>query len=445
MLFCDIDYLDADFEVAHGYVGVEDGRITYVGEGDPANNTGLSAGGAPAGITARDYGERYSGAGKLLIPGLYNAHTHAPMTLLRGYGENLSLQDWLNTRIFPFEAKITDEAAYPATQLAIAEMLRFGTVSFSDMYYFSDARAQAIASSGIKANISHGVIVFDDTNYSDLPNKAVAEHLVDAYHNTHNGRLKVDFCIHTEFTTTPKVVEAVGQAAVDFGVGTQIHLSETQREHEECKQRRDGKTPAQYFESLGFFRQPCSAAHCVWSEPGDWELFKRNNVTAVCNPASNMKLASGYAPIPQMLEAGVRVALGTDGVASNNSHNLLKDLYLFALIYKGSSGDPTVVTPADALRAATLAGAQSQGRGADCGTIAPGNHADLVVLDTAVPWMQPMTSPLSNLVYSAQGSDVVLTMVDGTVLYRDGIWPTIDVERAIHETAQHTRAIIASL
>jgi len=458
MLFENISYLTPDFEVAHGFVGVKDGHIVYVGEMDPTTPPPLSANSssdasartsgtperAPA-FSAGDFKERYDGAGRLLIPGMYNTHTHIPMTLLRGYAESLSLQDWLTQRIFPFEAKLTDESAYPATLLGIAEMLRFGVVSFTDMYYFTEARVRAITESGIKANICEGLMVFDpDATYEQLPAQARNEQLVQRYHNTLDGRLKIDLNIHSEYISNPQVVRAVGEHAVELGVQTHVHISETSLEHEECKGRRGGLTPVQYFDSLGFFRAPCTAAHCVWTEPEDWALLAERGVTVSANPASNMKLASGFAPIPQMLAAGVNVALGTDGVASNNSHNIIQTLYLFALLYKGSSGDPTVVTPAQALAAATVHGARSQGR-PDCGTIEVGKRADLVVLDVELPWMQPTHNLVNNLVYSAQGADVVLTMVDGTVLYRDGVWPTLDVEWAIAATQAAADAIVASL
>jgi 5-methylthioadenosine/S-adenosylhomocysteine deaminase len=431
MLFSDIDYLNSNFEVEHGFVGTEGASITYVGSVEPEQ--------------PERFGERYQGTGRFLIPGMYNTHAHLPMTLLRGYAENLALQDWLYNRVFPFEGKINNERAYPATLLAVAEMLRFGVVGVTDMYFFSDARIRAFTESGIKANLCDGLMVFDnETVYEKTPNYALNERLVREHHNTVEGRIKVDLNIHSEYISNPQVVRAVGEHAVELGVQTHVHISETKLEHEECKQRRDGLSPAQYFESLDFFRAPCTAAHCVWSEPADWEIFAARGVTVASNPASNMKLASGFAPIPQMFDAGVNVALGTDGVASNNSHNILKDLYLFALIYKGSTGDPTVVTPAQALAAATVNGARSQGR-ADCGVIEEGRRADLVALDVNLPWMQPVHSLVSNLVYSAQGTDVVLTMVDGAVLYRDGAYLTIDVERAIAETQQVADDIVASL
>jgi 5-methylthioadenosine/S-adenosylhomocysteine deaminase len=422
MLFADIAYLNSEFEISHGYVGVTNGRISYLSVV------------APDPKTVASFGETINGKGKLLIPGLYNTHTHLPMTLLRGYAEGLSLQSWLNDRIFPFEARINEERAYPATLLGIAEMLRFGIVSFTDMYFFSDARIRAIRESGIKANICDGVMVFDqETRYEDTASYAQNIKLVREHHDTLDGRLRIDLNVHSEYISNPHVVRAVGDLASELGVNTHIHASETKTEHQECKQRRSGLTPIQYFDSLEFFRMPCTAAHCVYAEPEDIQIMRERNVTVAANPASNMKLASGFAPVPQMLAAGVNVALGTDGVASNNNHNLFKELYLLATIYKGASADPTVISPAEALRAATFAGAKSQGRD-DCGVIALGKRADLVLLNTNVPWMQPVHDQLNNLVYSAMGTDVVLTMVDGQVLYRDGEYPTIDVEKVAAQT-----------
>jgi 5-methylthioadenosine/S-adenosylhomocysteine deaminase len=436
MLFSDIDYLDSNYETKHGYVLVENSKIAYIGEQDPTKTPDFQ--------TAK-IGQRYNGKGKLLMPGLYNAHTHIPMILLRGYAEGLPLQSWLFEKIFPFEAKITNQIALPASQLAIAEMLRFGTVSFTDMYFFDEARIEAIASSGIKCNLSSGMNIFDpEIHYQDTPNFDLTNKLIAQHHNTLNGRLRIDLNIHSEYLSNPYVVRSVGEQAVELGVNTHIHLSETRTEHEECKQRRGGLTPAAYFESLDFFKQPCTAAHGVYTEPDDWQILARNNVTIVPCVCSNAKLASGFAPVPQFLEAGVNVAIGTDGVASNNNHNLFKELYSTAVIYKGSSQDPTVVSPAQALAAATINGAHSQSR-ENCGAIAVGNQADLLVLDTDVPWMQPAHNQLNNLIYAAQGSDVVLTMVDGEVLYSNGEWKTIDVERAASQTQQATCNIISSL
>lgn len=428
MLFEHIDYLDENFEVKKdAFIGVKDGKIAYIGTEKPEE----------------DFGEVYNGKHGLMMSGFVNAHSHAPMTLLRGYGENLPLDRWLNEKIFPFEDKLTDNAIAASTTLACAEMTRFGTVSFSDMYFFSQTMAKSILDSGMKCNLSRGLTVFSDQDYEQLEAYKDNVDLLKNYQNAGNGRLKIDLCIHGEYTTTPKVVEALAKHAKSENVNVHIHLSETKKEHEECKQRH-GKTPAKYFADLGLFDQPTTAAHCVWVEDEDIELLKKYGVTVACNPVSNMKLASGFAPIPKMLEKGVNIALGTDGCASNNNLNIMQDLYLFALLYKGVTGDPTVVTPKQALMAATLNGFKSQGR-MDSGKIALGQKADIIVINTDVPNMYPATDIACNLVYAAQGNDIKLTMVDGKVLYKDGEYLTIDIERAKAQTQMHTDAILQQL
>ncbi len=228
------------------------------------------------------------------------------------------------------------------------------------------------------------------------------------------------------------------------GLRIQLHASETALEHEECKQRHDGLTPIRYFESLGVLDVPVTAAHCVWVDDEDVDVLVRRGVFVAANPASNMKLGSGFAPIPKMLERGVNVCLGTDGMASNNNHDMMQDLYLLALLYKGATHDPAVVTPKQALAAATRMGALSQGR-ADCGYVAVGAKADLCVVDTSGPSWAPMTNPLVNVVYAGHGADVCLTMCDGRVVYRDGSYPTLDVERAKAEVDARTKRIIGEL
>lgn len=428
MLFEHIDYLDENFEVQkNAFIGIKDGKIAYIGTEKPQE----------------DFGEVYNGKHGLMMSGFVNAHSHAPMTLLRGYGENLPLDRWLNEKIFPFEDKLTDSAIAASTTLACAEMIRFGTVSFSDMYFFSQTMAKSILDSGIKCNLSRGLTVFSDQDYEQLEAYKDNMDLLKNYQNAGNGRLKIDLCIHGEYTTTPKVVEAVAKHAKSENVNVHIHLSETKKEHEECKQRH-GKTPAKYFADLGLFDQPTTAAHCVWVEDEDIELFKKYGVTVACNPVSNMKLASGFAPIPKMLEKGINIALGTDGCASNNNLNIMQDLYLFALLYKCVTGDPTIVTPKQALSAATLNGFKSQGR-MDSGKISVGQKADIIVINTDVSNMYPATDIACNLVYAAQGSDIKLTMVDGKVLYKDGEYLTIDIEKAKAQTQMHTDAILQQL
>lgn len=434
MLFTNIAVLDEHYELqTRQWVGVKDGRIDYLSS-QPLTTE-----------QAAVYGDSYEGAGKLLLTGFYNAHSHAPMTLLRGYAENLPLQTWLFDRVFPFEAHITAEDAYWATTLAIAEMTRFGTVSFSDMYYHTRECIRAVVDSGMKCNICDTLIAPDEKPYSAYPLSAANEAYLREFHGAAEGRVLVDFNIHAEYTSHPASVTGLAAAAREAGVRIQLHASETKSEHEECKQRHGGRTPIQYFNSLGVFDVPVTAAHCVWIEGEDFDILADHGATVACNPVSNMKLGSGFAPVPQMLDRGINVALGTDGAASNNNLDIMQDMYVMALAYKGATRNPEAITPRQALHAATRAGALSQGRGDDCGMIRLGAKADLVVLDTSGPNWFPTTDIVSNIVFSGHGSEVCLTMVDGTVLYRDGRWPTIDIDLARTKVELATKRIISKL
>lgn len=428
MLFEHIDLLDEHLDVQKDqFVGVRGNTIAYIGPD------------RPEGV----WGDVYDGRHGLLMPGFVNSHSHAPMLLLRGYAENLPLDRWLNERVFPFEDKITPSAAYAATLLACAEMLRFGTVSFSDMYFYCQDMARAVLESGVKCNLSRGLTVFDGSAYEDTAAYRDNCDLIKNYHGAGDGRLLIDLCIHGEYTSTPKVVKALADHAKQTNSRVHIHLSETKKEHDECKARH-GMTPAAYFASLGLFDQPTTAAHCVWIEAEDFDILKKYGVSVAANPVSNMKLASGFAPVPKMLDCGLNVTLGTDGCASNNNLNMMQDLYLFGLLYKGVTNDPTVVTPKQALAAATVNGFHGQGR-EDCGAVKVGGKADLIVLNTDVPWMYPSTDPVCNVVFAAQGADVQLTMVDGKVLYRNGCYTTIDIERVQYETQKETSRILGAL
>ena len=443
ILFKDIDLIDANgTHTPHAYVGVRDGAIDYVGEVNPLTNPNSLT---DTSVSVRSYEEAYDGRGKLLMPGLYNAHSHVPMTLLRGMGENMPLDRWLNDAIFPFEALITDRDAYYATLAGIAEMIRFGVVSFTDMYYYSEARAKAIIESGAKCNLGHSVLDFDpDISYEDIPEAAKNESLFKDYHGAGDGRLLIDFNLHAEYTSTQKVVEGLAQAAKEAGVRMQVHVAETASEVQGCKERRNGRTPVEYLADCGLFDAPTTAAHCVWLTENDRRILAEKNVFVATCPASNAKLGSGIAEVTAMRDAGITVALGTDGVASNNSHNMFKDMYLLALMERAQKTTPLGLSSSDLIQIATRNGALSQGR-ENCGDIAVGNHADLIVLDIDTPWMVPASDLAGALIYSAQGSDVVLTMVDGEVLYRNGEYLTIDIERALAEVAQSRARIIGEL
>lgn len=429
MLFENISYIDENGECKEDmFIGTSGDKIEYIGKEKPQ----------------KDYGTVYSGKDRLMIAGLYNTHAHAPMTLLRGYGENLPLSRWLNEKIFPFEAKMKGKDIYNGAMLAFAEGIKFGTVSSTEMYYFGEELGRAVADSGIKSNVSLSVLCFDDSDLYDLPIYKENECVIPKLHNSCNGRLKFDLSIHAEYTSTPKVVEQMARYAKERGLNMHLHLAETKSETQACKQRHSGQTPAQYFNSLGVFDVPTTAAHCVWLESDDYAILKEKGVTAVNCPISNLKLASGFCDVPRLLNSGINVGLGTDSAASNNNLNLFEELKLFATLYKGTSGDATAITPKQAYICATANGAKSQGR-EKCGSIKVGNRADLVLLDTSEPYMQPTHNALDNVVYSSLGANVAMTVVDGKVLYKDGEYTELDIERIVFNANQSQKRILAEL
>ena len=429
MLFKNITILDENYTAKENmYVGIKGDTVDYIGTEEPK----------------QDYGESYEGKGKLLMSAFYNVHAHTPMTLMRGYGENMSLQDWLTKRIFPFEDKLNGEAVYAGTLLGIAESLRFGIVSTTDMYYFGDDMARAILETGVKNNLGRGVVNFsEDGDIDDLIGFQETKHLFETYHNQGNGRLKVDVSLHGEYTSNPKTARHLAEYMKSVGANMHVHVSETQFEHEECK-KRHGLTPVQYLSSQGIFDTMATAAHCVWLEGEDFDILAEKGVTVASCPVSNLKLASGVCNVPLLLSKGVNVAIGTDSVASNNSLNMIEEMKVFAIANKGSRFDPTLITPEETLSAATFAGAKSQGRD-DCGKLAVGYKADLIVMDLIQPNMHPVHNLANNLVYSASGSDVLLTMADGRVLYRNGEYLTLDIEKAIYEAEKSTKRILGEL
>ncbi|MDP4108735.1 MAG: amidohydrolase [Bacillota bacterium] len=429
MIFKDIAVINGEFKVLENMcVGVKDDKIAYIGSKMPE----------------WDDADIYDGRGKLLLSGFFNAHAHTPMTLLRGYGENLALMDWLNTRIFPFEAKLNGKDIYYAMLLGIAESLRFGIVSTTDMYFFGEDMARAVIESGAKNNLSLGITNFGDEDLYDLKNYKEGKSLFENYHNAGGGRLKIDMCMHAEYTSSEKVVKQMAEHCRSLGANMHVHISETREEHEGCKARHGGLTPAGYFDSLGLFDSKTTAAHCIWLEDDDFRIFSEKGVTAATCPKSNLKLASGICNVPRLIESGINVALGTDGVSSNNNLNMLEEMKFFALIHKEQWNDPRIITPEQTLYAATKAGALSQGR-EDTGSLKTGMKADLIAVDITSPYMKPSHSLLNNLIYSASGSDVSLTMADGKVLYKDGEYKTIDIEKVIFETEKSKDRILSEL
>ncbi|MDR2505946.1 MAG: amidohydrolase [Oscillospiraceae bacterium] len=375
------------------------------------------------------------GAGCVAIPGIANAHTHAAMVLLRGYGSDLNLHDWLHKKIFPAENKLTAEDVYFGSSLAFLEMLRFGVTASCDMYFMEDEIVRAAADTGIRLAVVNPAVGSAKENRPQIDNM---ERTFVKHNDTHGGRVRALFGVHAEYTSDADMVRLVADKAKELGAGIHVHISETQSEVEGCYARH-GVSPVRYFEKLGLFDRPTMAAHCVRVNAEDIRILADNGVTVAHNPVSNLKLASGAAPVPAMLAAGVKVALGTDGASSNNNLNIWEEMRLMSILHKGTSGNPIAVTPAQTLAAATVNGMRGMGFH-NAGIIKEGWDADIVLIDTNGLHHCPAFAeePEADLVYSAQGSDVVMTIVAGEVRYDHGIYPGIDVEpikKAVRESA----------
>ena len=400
------------------FVGVTDGKISYLGKKPPEEKPGSII----------------DGTGMVMMPGLINCHTHLPMALLRGYADDLALQTWLGEYIFPREEHLDARAVKAAALLGIAECLRFGVTSVSDMYYFEDAVAEAVAQSGIKANLSLATTMFlgDDFDFETYPACREMVALHGKWHGYDSGRIKIDCSIHAEYTSTYQLWDALAEYAINNRLGMHVHLSETRAEHEECMEKY-GLTPAQVLDCHHVFDARTIAAHCVHLTEDDMRLLAKRGVSAVHCPVSNLKLASGCADVMGMVRAGMNVCLGTDSAASNNNLDLFEEIKDCALMAKGKTGDPTAVGAEAALMMATVCGARAQGREKECGQIAVGMDADLILLDFNQPHLIPCHNLLSNLVYAASGHDVALTMVRGKILYCAGKYPTIDLNAVAQE------------
>ena len=399
----------------NAYLGIDGSVIDYIGESRPA---------AP-------YDREKDMSGRLLAPGLINCHGHTAMTLLRGVGSDLPLQEWLFEKMMPIEDKFTARDIQVGNALALLEMISTGTTSYSDMYFHADTAVENAVAAGIKASLCGPNQCFNkDETYAQNTRAQESIQLFKDCNGMADGRVLIDFSIHAEYTNFPHIVEAYSADCKALGGRMHIHLSETKKEHDECVAKY-GKTPARWFNDLGTFDSPTFAAHCVWVTEEDMVLMREKGVSPVHNPTSNMKLGSGFAPIPRMLELGLNVALGTDGAASNNNLNMMEEMHLAAVLHNGFTQDPTLMKPAQVLNMATRNGARLQGRG-DTGALEVGKKADIIAIDLTRPHLFPNIDPLALMTYSAQGSDVVMTMVDGRILYENGEFLTLDADRILH-------------
>ncbi len=371
--------------------------------------------------------------GKVMIPGFVNAHTHIPMTLMRGYGGGHNLQDWLNDWIFPAEARLDERSVAAGTGLGLAEMISSGITCIADMYAHTGTIAREILQAGISANLSCGGLYFGDPqdfSPDTCPDCAHQIALTEEWHGAGGGQIRVDASIHGEYTSSAPLWRWMADYAQAHGLGMHVHVSETASEQAACLER-SGLTPIRTLDQYGVWDTRALAAHCVYTTPEDWAIMAAKGVTAVHNPWSNLKLGSGVAPVPDLLAAGVNVALGTDGVSSHNATDMFSDMKLAAVLHNGVRRDPLAMTPGQALEMATRRGAQALGR--DTGMIRSGLMADLVLVDFDRLNLVPCHSIVDNLVFSARGSDVCLTMARGKILYENGTFTTLDREKILWE------------
>lgn len=367
--------------------------------------------------------------GNVLMPGLVNAHTHIPMTLMRGYGGGCDLHTWLNDWIFPAEAKLDDRAVRAGADLALAELIAGGVTTIADMYMHTPAIAQAVLAAGISANLSCGGVYFGapgDFSPAACPDCDHQRQLTEEFHGAGNGQILVDASIHGEYTSNVPLWQWMADYAQRKGLGMHVHVSETQSEHEGSLTRW-GLTPFRILDRYGVWDTRAIAAHCVWTTEDDWAGMAEKGVACVHNPVSNLKLGSGVAWIPAMKAAGVNVALGTDGVSSNNNQDMFEEMKFAAVLHNGVTHNPLALLPQDVLAMATREGAKALGR--QTGRIAPGYVADLILVDFTRPHLTPCHSVMDNLVYAAHGSDVVMNMARGKIIYKDGTFLTLDLEK----------------
>jgi 5-methylthioadenosine/S-adenosylhomocysteine deaminase len=412
-------------------IAVEHGRIVAVGSSADI-------------IRMYSAPERVDASGKLIIPGLINGHTHVPMTLFRGLADDLDLQEWLTKYIFPAEAKnVTEEFVRAGTRLGLAEMIRGGTTTYCDMYYFEDAIADETSKAGVRGVLGETVIDFP---VADNKTNAEAMAYVERYVKKWQGNELIVPAVapHAPYTVSEAHLKAIRAFSDRTGAPIVTHISETKREVDDSLQAK-GASPVDYLSRIGFLNDRVIAAHMVWPNSGEISILKQAGVGVVHNPQSNMKLASGVAPVPKMIAEGLRVGLGTDGAASNNDLSMWEEMDTAAKLHKLISGDPKVMTAEQAFELATIGGARALHMEKEIGSIEQGKRADLVLVNRDALNQIPLYNVYSDLVYATKASDVETVIINGRVVMRDRRLLTLD-EAAIKAEARIFREkIIKSL
>ena len=373
--------------------------------------------------------------GKILLPGLINTHTHLSMTLFRGLADDLSLDSWLNDHIWPMEANLNGDYCYIGALLGAVELIKSGTTTFSDMYFYMEDVARAVDDAGIRAVLSYGMIDFGDAERRENEIKENLE-LFKACNGMADGRIKVFLGPHSPYTASEELLVKVRELADEYNMGIHIHVSETQKEINDSMEER-GIRPFEYLEKIGLLGPDVVAAHCVWLSDEEIEIIKKHDVKVSHNPCSNMKLASGVAPVSKLMEKGVCVSIGTDGASSNNNLDLIEELKTASLLQKVSTLDPKVVSSDEAIQMATIRGAEALGLDSQIGSIEVGKKADLILIDTNAANMTPDSSNItSNIVYSANGSNVDTTICNGKILMENKKLTVLDEDEIYAKARQ---------
>ncbi len=413
--------------IPDGLIAIDDGTIVYAGEAD-----GYESQEKPD--------ERLDASGCVALPGLINAHTHCAMTLLRGYADDMDLRPWLEDKIWPIEMKLEPEDVYWGVMLGSVEMVKGGVTCFNDMYHYFEEGTRAAIDAGIRACPSGVLLGFLETAEDDL--RKALEFTAGLAQDGH-PRIHPMLGPHAPYTCPDRLLRMVVEGAAEQGIAIHIHLAETKSEVEESREKH-GLSPVEYLEKLGVFEVPVNAAHCVWLSDRDMEILVERRVGVVHCPGSNLKLASGIARVPELLDRGAVVGLGTDGTASNNNLDLLEEVRLAALIHKVNLGDPKVVNAHGALALATAGSAAALGLDGLTGTLEVGKRADIAVFDLSGPHLAPGHNTVSDLVYAARASDVRHTVVDGAVVVKDGEYVYGDEEKIVAEARTRARRLVNS-
>ncbi|MTI32202.1 amidohydrolase [Cytophagales bacterium RKSG123] len=410
--------------IEKGYIIIKDNKITEIGEGEPPKFSGLT-------IDAK---------GQFLMPGFVNTHSHIPMTIFRGIADDLPLEEWLNNYIWPVENKfLTEETVALGTRLGLVEMIRSGTTCFNDMYFYTESIAQEVESAGMRAVIGEGLLEFPTASYQTIEEAfAITKEFIEKW----NGHEIIHPAVspHAIYTSSPETLKKAYNIAESYDVPYHIHISESRNEVEQAKKEK-GESPVQYLDRLGVLSERTIGAHCVWLDEDDMVTFQKRGVNVSHNISSNLKLASGIAPIPQYLDKNINVAIGTDGAASNNNLDMLEETHLAALVHKGNSLDPEVVDALTAMKMATINGAKALGLEKITGSLEVGKRADMILIETNHSYMVPNYNPYSTLIYSANSGAVSTVMVDGKLLMHDKKLMTLN-EEAIFEEVNHLKQAI---